>query len=391
MDGVPTTPVTHDEFIARAEALVPVFERNSRACLERRHLTEDAVEEIRRAELHKIMQPARFGGYQLGWDTSCAVAMTLGGACTSQAWVAAIYADHANHVGRFPIKAQDEVWQDTPDIFISSSLIPKGQKTTNVEGGYVLDGQYGFSSGVHHAAWGIIGCLRDVPEGPPEYFYCLVPSSDWTIIDDWNVTGMIGTGSCSVQLDDVFVPAHRTMAVMDAVEGTGEGSDTHDAPTYRTPHRLMGPFVFAAIAVAAGEAALAEYIKRTQAAPVGVGPDPSFAHLRIGECAAELTSARRAILAGADDAMTAAAAGPIPAEVRRGLRLDAPFAMKLTRQAVDRIAQASGARGLYAGDLIAALVQDVNAIASHIGLRWDLAAPLYARHRMGLEVPPTSI
>lgn len=371
-------------FLARAREFVPVFRDRAEESYRLRRIPDATAADIRAAELHKIMQPTRFGGYQLGWDVMCEIGLILAHGCPSQAWVAAIYADHSNHAARFPVQAQEDVWGDSPDALISSSLIPKGQKTTAVEGGFVLDGRYGFSSGVHHANWGIIGCLREQEGEAPEYFYCLVPAADWKIHDDWHVAGMAGTGSCSIDLAEVFVPAHRTLTVLDALSGTGTGSEAHAAAVYYTPHRLMGPLVFAAIAVGATEAILDEYIEYSDS-------ESQVVQLRIAESAAELAAARRMILETAARVMAESQSGPISRDFRRVVRRDAPYAMRLTRAAMDRIFAASGARGNYEGDRIQRLAHDVNAIGSHIGLRWDLAAPLYAQHRLGQEVPAVAL
>ena len=371
-------------FLARARELVPVFRERADECYALRRIPDATAADIRAAGLHRVMQPTRFGGRQLGWDVMCEIGLMLAYGCPSQAWVTAIYADHSNHAARFPLQAQEDVWGDSPDALISSSLIPKGQKTTAVEGGFVLDGRYGFSSGVHHADWGIIGCLREQEGAAPEYFYCLVPAADWKIHDDWHVAGMAGTGSCSIDLADVFVPAHRTLTVLDALSGTGPGSDAHAAAIYYTPHRLMGPFVFAAIAVGATEAILEEYIEYSDTGSQVV-------QLRIAEGAAELAAARRMLVETVARVMDESQSGPISRDFRRVVRRDAPYAMRLTRQAMDRIFAASGARGNYDGDRIQRLAHDVNAIGSHIGLRWDLAAPLYAQHRLGLDVLATAL
>ena len=42
---------------------------------------------------------------------------------------------------------------------------------------------------------------------------CLVPKSDYEIVDDWQVLGMRSTGSKSVRATDVFVPEHRALCM----------------------------------------------------------------------------------------------------------------------------------------------------------------------------------
>ena len=47
----------------------------------------------------------------------------------------------------------------------------------------------------------------------------LIPVADGTIEHTWHVAGMQGTGSDTLVVRDVFVPAHRVMSVPNALDG----------------------------------------------------------------------------------------------------------------------------------------------------------------------------
>ncbi|MBM3487723.1 MAG: hypothetical protein FJX67_14005 [Alphaproteobacteria bacterium] len=78
------------EMLARAEALVPALRARSAACEAARRCPDETVAAFREAGLHRLLQPVRYGGHARGWDTLCALAMTLAPGCASQGWVLTI-------------------------------------------------------------------------------------------------------------------------------------------------------------------------------------------------------------------------------------------------------------------------------------------------------------
>jgi len=114
----------------------------------------------------------------------------------------------------------------SPDSLISSALIfPRG-RARRVEGGYRLSGRWPFSSGIDPSTWNMFGAVvsdEETGENEPRMF--LVPASDYSVIDTWQVIGLAGTGSKDVEVADVFVPAYRTLAIERIKGGPNRGSE----------------------------------------------------------------------------------------------------------------------------------------------------------------------
>ncbi len=96
----------------------------------------------------------------------------------------------------FDPKAQEEVWGgNDPDTWIASPYAPPmGVATPPVDGGYILNGRWSFSSGTDHCDWVMIGAAVGDKDGnrvsPPKSLHVLVPRSDYRIDQDsWNVVG----------------------------------------------------------------------------------------------------------------------------------------------------------------------------------------------------------
>ena len=67
----------------------------------------------------------------------------------------------------------------------------------------------------------------------------MVPLAEAEIVDDWQVLGLLGTGSKSLVLRDVF-PEHRSVMVSDLFAGTPPGALVHpDYPVLRAPRGFL--------------------------------------------------------------------------------------------------------------------------------------------------------
>jgi alkylation response protein AidB-like acyl-CoA dehydrogenase len=66
----------------------------------------------------------------------------------------------------------------------------------------------------------------------------LVPKKDFRIVDNWHVTGLCGTGSKEVYVEDSFVPDHRILQMEDAAAGHTAGRELYGTPSTRCPSTL---------------------------------------------------------------------------------------------------------------------------------------------------------
>ncbi|MFC5270332.1 acyl-CoA dehydrogenase family protein [Adhaeribacter terreus] len=79
------------------------------------------------------------------------------------------------------------------------------------ENGYIVNGQWQFCSGAHHATIFTANCKIEATKTEVEMVRSFVLLPDQvTIIEDWKTFGMQGTGSHSIKTENAFVPAERT-------------------------------------------------------------------------------------------------------------------------------------------------------------------------------------
>ena len=116
-------------------------------------------------------------------------------------------AEHQWIIVQYPEAAQIDVWGEDPLAVAASSLAPR-EAARRVPGRLAAGGHYPFSSGYDFTQWAIIGAFLGTKGDPRGVAYLLVPLAETEIVDDWQVLGLLGTGSKSLVLHDVFVPEH---------------------------------------------------------------------------------------------------------------------------------------------------------------------------------------
>src|SRR5688572_11851895 len=169
-----------DELREQAHALTPALHQRAARTAELRRIPDDTIADLQAAGLFKLLQPARWGGFEVDPGLFFDVQIALAAACPSTAWVFGVVGVHSWQLALFPLAAQEDVWGDDASTLISSSYAPTG-KVERLEGGYRIRGRWSFSSGCDHCRWVFLGGM--VPperEGaPPEMRTFLLPRADY--------------------------------------------------------------------------------------------------------------------------------------------------------------------------------------------------------------------
>lgn len=222
--------------IARAQALAEVLVKRSPQAEAQGRIPAETIADMQDAGFFKVLQPKRYGGYELDPQTFFDIQIALARGCMSTAWVYGVVGVHNWQLALFDEAAQQDVWGRDPSTLIASTYMPVG-RVTPVEGGFRLSGHWKFSSGSELCDWVFLGALVPPanPGEPPEYRTFLLPKSDYRIEQDWDVLGLRATGSHDIVVDDVFVPAYRTHKAIDGMMGTSPGLAVNHAPLFKLP------------------------------------------------------------------------------------------------------------------------------------------------------------
>ena len=359
------------DLIAAARAMGPALRDRAAACKADKRVPDETVADFHAAGFFKILQPEQWGGYAMDPQVFYSVGLEVARHCPSSAWILGVIAVHNWQLAVFDDQAAQDVWAEDPSVLISSSYAPVG-KVKVVDGGFRLSGRWSFSSGSQHCKWAFLGAVVPTPEAPfdmANYRTFLVPISDYTIVDNWDVVGLQGTGSHDVVVDDVFVPEHRTHRSMDGFLCENPGNAVNTAPLYRMP--FMQVFVRAVCTATLGacEGALEAFVevaKTRQAGPVKMKNDP-FARQLAAEVKASLEEMKLTMIRNFDAMMACCRAGEgIAVEDRVRYRYDSAVVADRCLALSSRMLKAAGSGGIRLDSELLAYHLDILASQAHI-------------------------
>jgi 3-hydroxy-9,10-secoandrosta-1,3,5(10)-triene-9,17-dione monooxygenase len=379
--------------VANVRELLPVLREHAQETEDRRSLDAETVKALAETGFFRLLQPARWGGVEADPIVFLESVRLLAGACGSTGWVGSVIGVHNWQLALFPDQAQHDVWGDDPGTRMSSSYAPTG-KVRPVEGGYRLTGRWSFSSGSGHATWVLLGGI--VPPGdegqPADFRTFLLPAADYTVDDVWDTIGLRGTGSNDIVVDDVFVPAHRTLSFGDTARCICPGQEVNPGPLYRIPYGSIFSYAITTpiigMATGAYDAHVGYMRERVRAAYAGVraAEDP-YSQVRVAEAAADLDAAWLALETDMRELMELTRAGEkLPLRLRLRVRRDQVRGTTLAIRAVDRLFENSGGRAIAAGTPIQRFWRDAHAGRVHAINDVERALAMYGKGEFGLEI-----
>lgn len=361
-----------EQLLERAREMVPALRQRSAEAAALGQLPEATITEMKAAGFFRILQPARWGGYELDPQDFFDVQVTLAEGCMSTAWVFGVVAVHNWQLALFDDRAARDVWGEDDSVLISSSYMPVG-KVQRVAGGFRLSGHWGFSSGSKHCDWAFLGAMVPPEKAgdAPDYCTFLVPRSDYRIVDNWNVSGLEGTGSHDIVVEDAFVPEYRCHRSLDGYQCSSPGNAVNTAPLFKLPFGQIFVRAVASSAIGALQGALDSYLqvnrgrvglndgKRVQLDPV--------AQMAAAEARAVVDECRTLLQRDLALLMERAQTGDVPEEnVRLALRFNAARISEACTKAINQLFIFSGAQGIFRDHPVNRAWLDINAGRTHV-------------------------
>ncbi|WP_240334379.1 acyl-CoA dehydrogenase family protein [Sphingobium estronivorans] len=366
--GVPSA----ESLIAKAKAMIPVLRERARACALGNDVPKETVAEMKEAGFFRILQPKRYGGYEMHPNVFFDVQKALAEGCMSTGWIYGVLGCHPYELALFHDEAQKEVWGEDPDMLVSSTYQPVG-KVEKVEGGFYLSGRWGFSSGSTHCGWVLLGAINfDTDGGPPDMRTFLLPRSDYQVIEGtWDVFGLQGTGSFDILVERVFVPEHRTHRAADGFACNNPGQEANTGPLYRMPWAQL--FTRSVSSAAFGGArnainAAIEIMQSRISTNTGKASkaDPNL-HAAIARAIAETSEMDLTHRATFNELMDYAERNePIPMERRALFAYQSASVVRRLADLVDDMVKLLGGRAVYMSSPILQPWLDLHAARAHV-------------------------
>lgn len=351
---------------ALVETLRPTIEAGRDAADEQRRLPAELADVLRRAGAFGLSTPIEHGGLELPLATQVDLYEAFGRIDGPTAWniwngnmgfCAALLDD----------TAVDTIFGPGSDPIIANSARVAGAAVA-VDGGLALSGRWDIVSAIDIADWVALfamvmdgGAPRMTLAGPDVRVF-FVRTDDVQVVDTWHTTGMRGTGSKTVVVDDVVVAEAFTVSPFAVAH--------IDRPLFRVPAFTIASTGAAPIVVGIAQALIDEVVAIAPAKGTDNGqPLAQRAHAQsqIALAQSSLHAARLLLHDAADAIDTAAAHGePVTEMLRARLRAAMSYAASVSRDVMSTCQSLASSSAIYTGNRIERLVRDGQVAAQHM-------------------------
>jgi alkylation response protein AidB-like acyl-CoA dehydrogenase len=283
-----------ERLLATLRELAPGFAARAQEIEQGRRVPSDIVATLKKLGLFRSLLPHSLGGLELTAPDAVRMLEILAAADSSVGWVTMIGVTSQIFATRAPLATLERIYRGDPDTLIVGVGTPVGQ-AEKIEGGYRVSGRWPFASGCQNAQW-IAGHCVIVKDGQPvmtemgpQTLFVFLPADRWRIEETWQASGLTGTGSHHVALDNVEVADADLFALFggkSAVSGPLEGSVMAFNASFH-----------AAVAVGIAAGAIADLVtlarsgRRQLFATADLKDSAVFQH-EVGRLEAELRAAR---------------------------------------------------------------------------------------------------
>ncbi|NBH10014.1 acyl-CoA dehydrogenase family protein [Amycolatopsis sp. SID8362] len=366
--------------VTAAREIAPELSARAVEAEELKTLPRDLVERARAAGLFRLATPRALGGLELPPAEVVEVVEELCRADGSAGWTIMIGNGSAFLAWLDPAAAAD-LLAAAPDPIGGGVFAPMGRLTGDGDGKFGLTGRWSFCSGSPHADLFFGGAFAD--GDPRDWRLAFVPAAGVRVLDNWDVTGLRGTGSHDVEIDAVVRAEHTASPFTNPAR--------HDGPQWRFPFFTLVGTMMAGVPLGIARRALDEFTTFAPAKfrPPGPGPIAEDGDVQIALTRAEgrLRSARAFVFDALGDLWETACAGDVPDTARRGqFLLATQQAMQAALSAVNTAFGFAGAGALHADQPIQRCFRDLHAASQHIYFS-TAASKRYAKLRFGIDQP----
>lgn len=357
-------------------------------------LTDETVRVLKDSGVTRMTQPKDFGGLETHICEYFEAVINVGAQDGNAGWIAGVVGVHPHGLAHGHRQLQEELWSEDPDTWIASPYAPLGRAQI-VDGGYLFNGHWGFSSGTDHCEWIVLGGMvvdenDDVIDPMPKHF--VLPRQDYEIVEgSWEVMGLKGTGSKDIVVRDLFVPSYRVIDTTGLAEGTG-GHDPsrHSSTLYRLPRNLVFSGVITAGTLGVAKGTLDSFVewsrgRETRNGRADLDPNQLVA---VGEAAADIDASITHVLADMEEIWDKCDRGEVPTfEDRLRVRRNQLAASHRAVSAADSVFKLSGGGAIHLKHPLQRFWRGAQTALHHASNQTGAIYNAYGLSTYGHEVP----
>lgn len=209
--------IQHPSLLLKANWVAII--RNEAAAAEKLGmLTTKQLKLVYEQQWFNLLSPAAYGGLQTPLPQLVAMEEALSWADGSLGWVVTLCCGAGWFGGLLQPEVAQRIFAD-PKACIAGSGAATG--TANIWGnGYIINGDWKYASGVHHATHITVNCNMmngEIPvldkDGEPQILPFILDKQDVELQPGWKYLGMVATGSDAYTIKDLYVDKSRCFTI----------------------------------------------------------------------------------------------------------------------------------------------------------------------------------
>ncbi|RAI60590.1 acyl-CoA dehydrogenase family protein [Roseicella frigidaeris] len=377
--------------VAEARALIPMLTAAGPAIDRAKALPPEVLDALQSRDFLRLLLPRAVGGRDLPLPDFAEICEALAIGDASTAWC----------VCQGNVSAMSAAAYLAPEVVQAlfgerRSALAWGARhgqarAVVVEGGYRVTGAWDFASGNRHAT--LLGAHLPVvfpdgrprlsPEGRPEDVTVLFPRAAARVASEWNAIGLLGTGSDSYEVQDLFIPEAHACA-----RDRFEARRDHRPVTAITSH-LCYATGFSATALGTARSLLDRTIALARGKTARAGAQPMAENhsvqSEVAQLEASLRGARMYLLGTVREVWAEAVAqGELAMASRIALRLATTTVMRQATDVSIACYRAAGTTAVLEANPFERRFRDAMSISQHLQAtpwhletvgRWLLGSP----------------
>lgn len=379
--------------VAAAEQLAPAVAASAEATEQARRIPAELAQQLASAGLLRLSVPKSLGGPEASAHDFLRAIEIVGQADASAGWFLMIGNTTALNAAYLPPDVARAIWV-RPDVVLGGVFAPNG-KAVVAGDTYRVTGRWSWASGSQNAHWLSGGCivLRDgkpdlMPNGAPNPRMVFFPAEQAILHDTWYSSGLQGTGSLDMEVQDITVPVSHAVSLV--TDRPREGG-----PLYAFPVFGLLAMGIAAVALGNARGAMDDFVALA-GGKVPTGSRKTLAErpvvqAEVAKAEAELRGTRAFLYEATDQAWTRALTGaPLDAPLRASLRLAATHATQTAARVVDVCYTHGGGSAVYRRSPLQRRFRDAHVMTQHM----MVAGPtleLAGRVLLGLETDTSTL
>lgn len=324
------------------------------------HVPRDFIARLKKYGVYRAATPACYGGDALAPTEFLKMIEKISEADGSVGWVAS-FGSASVYLAALPKHTQATLYAESPDLVFAGGLFPV-QPAIAVDGGWNVSGTWKFASGCKGAdLLGVgIGVAGGQPGAKPRM--AVMPAHQVEIVDNWDVMGLLATGSHDLRVQQQFVAEDWTF-----IRG---GEPLIDEPLFRYPTIAYAAQVLAVVNLGIARAAIDEIAAMAGGRVAITGApklaDRSYVRIEVAKAEAALRSARAFMYDTTDEVWQSILAGDaVTPEQVALLRLTAVEAARVGNAVVQSMFGLAGTTAVYRSHPLQRYLRDAAVVKQH--------------------------